>query len=228
MVSFAEGGKAEVLLSVCGSRVVLETVTLFVTWAEVFSVSVNSAVMVAPSTPGKRLLVQVMVPVPPGAGLLQLKRGPLVCVQSAKVLPEGTVSVSVTPAASFGPLLRTTTSNEAPPPVVETETSADGACEVTVVVRLNELFDGKGSASSADSVTVFVSIVPAATPLLTRNVKRNTGWSLLERWSKVVALQVMFPVVPTAGVLQVNDSSGSSMVTAAKVVFAGTASTSCT
>src|SRR3954466_13784705 len=103
MVRWADGGNDEVLLSVCGSSVLLETATLFVTCAEVFSVSSNSAVTGAPSTPGKRLVVQLMLPVLPAAGLMQLSGGPLICIQSAKVLPEGTASVSVTPAASFGP-----------------------------------------------------------------------------------------------------------------------------
>ena len=67
------------------------------------------------------------------------------------------------------------TANVSPPPAVATETSADAACEVTVVDRLPLLLEEFGSDSSAEIVAVFVSIVPALTPLLMRNVKRNVG-----------------------------------------------------
>src|SRR5438445_2588491 len=136
MVSLEDEGKVEVLLSGCGSLVVLETLAVLVTCDDVLSVSSNSARMLCPATPGRMPMVQEMVPLPPAAGVVQLNCGPAVCVHPAKVLPDGTASVSVTPAASFGPALATMTLNVSPPPFVATETSADADCEVTVVERL--------------------------------------------------------------------------------------------
>src|SRR5438270_8744711 len=175
IVSFADDGKVEVLLSERGSAVELETVAVFVTCENVLSARSKTALMLFPSTPGKMPIVQVMVPMPPGAGVAQSKCGPDVCVHAAKVLPAGMESVSVTPAASLGPALATVTMNVSPPPDVATETSADAACEVTVVERLPLLLAEFGSASSAEMVAVFVRTVPAPTPLLIRNVKRNVG-----------------------------------------------------
>src|SRR3954464_11233498 len=125
--------------------------------------------------PGRTPIVHEIVPLPPTAGVLQVNWGPLVCVQLAKVLPAGTASVSVTDAASFGPVLLTMIAKAGPPPVVATETSADGGCALTLVVRLALLFDVTGSPSSPEIVAVSVSSVPAATPLSMRKVKRNEG-----------------------------------------------------
>ncbi len=55
-------------------------------------------------------MVQVMAPVPPAAGVVQLKVGPLVCEAETKVVPAGTLSVSVTLVASEGPSFSTVTS----------------------------------------------------------------------------------------------------------------------
>src|SRR4051794_58086 len=88
-----KAGNEEVLLSGCGSAVLLDTDAVFVTCADVVSVSTNSAVVIFPSSPGMRPIVQLMVPVAPGEGVPQLKAGPLFCDQLTKVLPEGTASV---------------------------------------------------------------------------------------------------------------------------------------
>src|SRR5258706_12018305 len=175
MLNASSTGKDEVLLSGRGSGVVLDAVTLFVTCAAVLSVKSNTAFVICVSKPGRTPMVQVIVPVPPEGGVLQLKVGPLVCSQAKKVLPDGTVSVSVTAAASFGPLLRTVTVNSEPPPKVATDMSAAVVCDAMVVVRLAVLLAEMGSLSSPDNVAVLVSTVPAATPLLTRKVSRNAG-----------------------------------------------------
>ena len=85
MVSLSEEGNVEVLLSGRGSVVVPETVAVFVTCAEVLSVSSKMALIVFPSTPGKMPIVQEIVPVPPAAGVLQVNCGPDVCVHAASV-----------------------------------------------------------------------------------------------------------------------------------------------
>src|SRR3954468_24376474 len=223
IVSLAAEGKVEVLLSGRGSAVELETEAVLVTCETLFTVSSNAALMLCPGMPGRMPMVQEMVPLPPGAGVVQLNCGPDVCVNPAKLLPDGTASVSVTLAASFGPVFATVTTNVSSLWVTATETSADAACEVTVVERLLLLLAELGSVSSAEIVAVFVSTVPAATPLLMRNVKRNVGRSLEARWSKVNALHVMVPLVPTAGVVQVKAAIGSDTVADTNVALAGTA-----
>jgi hypothetical protein len=228
MVSLAAEVNVEVLLSGRGSAVALETEAVLVTCETMLSVSSNAALMLCPAILGRTPIMQEMVPLPPGAGVVQLNCGPDDCVHPAKLLPDGTASVSVTLAASFGPAFATVMMNVSPPPVTATETSADAACDVTVVERLPLLLAEFGSVSSAEIVAVFVSTVPAATPLLMRNVKRNVGRSLDARRSRVSALQVMVPLVPTAGVVQVKTASGSEMVADTNVAFAGTASVICT
>src|SRR4051812_41810697 len=111
IVSLAAEGNVDVLFSGRGSAVALETVAVLVTCADVFTASSNAALKLFPSTPGKVAIVQEMVPLPPSAGVVQLKSGPDVCVHPAKVLPDGTASVSVTLAASFGPAFATVTLN---------------------------------------------------------------------------------------------------------------------
>src|SRR5258708_22866745 len=175
MLTFARTGNEDVLLSGLGSDVLLDTEAVFVTCAAVSTVSTNSAVVVFPSSPGRTLIVQLMVPAPPGAGVVQLKAGPLFCDQLTKVLPEGTESVRVTLAASFGPALRTTMPKVVPPPDTATETSADGAVVVIAVVRLAVLLEVFGSVSSAARLALLGSVVCCETPVLTGKVNVNTG-----------------------------------------------------
>jgi len=97
----------EELFAGFGSEVAALMVAVFVTvvppWAPLCSVSLKAAVAPFTNVP----IVQVMVPVPFGAGVEQLNAGPLVCVSEANVVFAGIASVSDTVSASVGPLFAT-------------------------------------------------------------------------------------------------------------------------
>jgi hypothetical protein len=78
-------------------------VTVLPAGAPLCSVSVKAAVAPFTNVP----MVQVIVPVPFGAGVVQLNAGPLVCVSDANVVFAGMTSVSETVSASVGPLFTT-------------------------------------------------------------------------------------------------------------------------
>src|SRR5258707_1282938 len=52
---------------------------------------------------------QLTVPVPPPGGFMQVNAGPTVCISDTKVVPAGSVSLSMTLWAPFGPLFPTLT-----------------------------------------------------------------------------------------------------------------------
>ncbi|HWW60549.1 MAG TPA: hypothetical protein VN181_04195 [Thermoanaerobaculia bacterium] len=98
----------DVLLVGIGS-VGLETVAVFVIGTDdpVSSRTRNVNVNVAVGVAIGKAPVQLIVPPPPTPGKEQGSDGPLVCEPEKKVISGGTVSVSVTVAASFGPLFVT-------------------------------------------------------------------------------------------------------------------------
>jgi len=83
-----------------GTAAVLETVLPFAAAGETLTTSVNVAVAPAASD----VMVQVVVPVPPAGGWMQLNAGPAVCASETKVVLAGFVSLDDTFAASDGPL----------------------------------------------------------------------------------------------------------------------------
>src|SRR5438270_343452 len=231
IVSFADDGKVEVLLSERGSAVELETVAVFVTCENVLSARSKTALMLFPSTPGKMPIVQVMVPMPPVAGVVQSKCGPDVCVHAAKVLPAGTESVSVRPAASLGPALATVMTDVSPPaeaalvePSTESmERSADAvdvaAIPVAAVLELSEVF-GSGV---AELIVAVLLMMPDGAPgdVFTEIVKLVSA-----SFSNAAAVQVIVPPDPIGGVVHVK--SVVDAFSARKVVPAGSVSVTVT
>ena len=65
--------------------------------ADAFAVATTVNVALAPAA--SVAMVPVIVPVPPLAGLVSTKVGPVVCIAEAKVVPTGMTSVSTTPVA---------------------------------------------------------------------------------------------------------------------------------
>ena len=89
-----------------GSAVVLETFAVFVMIVPVAVPAAMCRVMENVAEPtGNKPIVQLIVPVPPTAGLLQENAGPVVCVSETKVVLAGVLSVSETAEAADGPLL---------------------------------------------------------------------------------------------------------------------------
>jgi hypothetical protein len=99
------------LLARFGSVEVVLTDAVFVMidppGAAAFTVTVMLNVADAPEA--KEAIVQLMVPVPPKGGFVQLKAGPPTCAVETKVVPAGTGSLRTTVCASPGPALFTTT-----------------------------------------------------------------------------------------------------------------------
>ena len=78
---------------------VLLSVVPFGVLALTLTTSLNVAVAPAANTE----IVQLTVPVPPAAGVEQLKAGPLVCANETNVVLAGVASVNDALTASFGP-----------------------------------------------------------------------------------------------------------------------------
>lgn len=99
----------ELLLPEFGSEVVDETVAVLLlgpTGVAAPNVATMSNVATAPlvNVP----IEQETAPVAPGAGLMHVNEGPVVCVSDTKVVFGGSVSLMFTVVASDGPLLVTT------------------------------------------------------------------------------------------------------------------------
>ena len=109
-------------------------------------------------------IVQLIVPVPPAGGVVQVNAGPLVCEAEAKCVFAGTTSVSVTLIAGDGPAFATVTVQVAGPPegamggaFLVTERSAFAA---TVVIAVDVLLPGAGSDVLVATVAVLLIVVP--------------------------------------------------------------------
>lgn len=88
-----------------GSEVVLETFAVFVITVPVATPAPMCRVIEKVAEPtGNKPIVQVIVPVPPAAGVLQENVGPAVCDSETNVVLAGTASVSETAVAADGPL----------------------------------------------------------------------------------------------------------------------------
>ena len=166
-------------------------------------------------------MLQVTVPVAPGAGDVQPNTGPLSCVSDANVVLAGSVSVSAIVAAAAGPALATVIVYAMVDPgvapagaVLTTLTSA----RTTVVVTVDELLPGVASAVIDNTVAVFEIGETAAAPTFATsvNVAGVAGAS-------VAIVQVTVPALPAPGFAHVN--TGPVPCTSdAKVVPAGKAS----
>ncbi len=73
----------------------------------VFELTCTTSVKVAVAPAARVALVQVTVPVPPIAGVVQVNVGPALWLSETKVVLVGIVSLQLTPWASDGPLFAT-------------------------------------------------------------------------------------------------------------------------
>jgi hypothetical protein len=98
-----------VLLPELLSGVLLETLAVFVILEPVAvpELTFTTKLKVAVAPAARVALVQVTVPVPPAAGVVQVKVGPAVWVSDTKVVFVGMGSLSWTLCASDGPALLT-------------------------------------------------------------------------------------------------------------------------
>ena len=83
----------------------LLTVAVFVTVPP--PLVLRTRLNVAPAPLASNAMLQVTAPVPPAAGVAQVKAGPPVWLAETNVVPAGSVSLSCTFCASRGPLLVT-------------------------------------------------------------------------------------------------------------------------
>lgn len=170
--------------------------------------------------------VQEMLPVPPAAGVVHVNVGPAVCVSDTNVVPAGTASVTVTPAASEGPPFAAVIVYVRFVPAVALAgplfVIARSAATPTVAVAVAALFAGRGSEVVVDTVAVFVIVVPFAADGGIMTTSENVAELPL---ASVAALQVTVPVPPAAGVVQVN-AGPAVWVIDTNVVLVGMASVS--
>src|SRR6266851_5087794 len=82
-------------------------VLLIVVPLAVFAFTFTTRVKLALAPAANVAMVQLSVPVPPGAGLVQEKAGPAVCVIETNVVFAGVASLSETLWASLGPAFAT-------------------------------------------------------------------------------------------------------------------------
>ena len=163
----------EVLFAGTGSAVVADTDAVLVSepaWAGAVTVSVIVGA-VAPVT--SVALVQVTETLP------EFEQAHPVPAADTKVTPAGRVSVTVTFAASDGPLSTTTREYASEPaavtvggPVLVMARSAEG---VTVVVAVAVLLAGFGSGVAEETVAVSVSVAPCAGAVTTTVIARRRG-----------------------------------------------------
>lgn len=188
--------------------------------------------------------VQLTFPVPPTAGAVQLKPNSTEGEIEIKVVFAGTVVAKVTFAAALGPLLvkiieyvmlfpattgsgaSTLLTDKSPPVGTGVGVGVGdivgvgvgvGPAPPTVVVVVAELFDKFGSGAEEDVETLSLIIVPFGVPGLTLTINLNNAAPL----AKFLVEQVMLPVPPTAGVVQLKPTSETG-ANETKVVFAGT------
>jgi len=92
-----------------GSLVVLETdaVLLIIVPSTTLALTFTTSVKVAVAPAARLAMLQLTVPVPPTIGVLHVNVSPVFWVNERNVVLAGTVSLSATLAASFGPGLVT-------------------------------------------------------------------------------------------------------------------------
>ena len=189
----------ELLFDGTGSVVVEVTVAVLVIVPVVPADTFTTIENVADAPAGSVAIVQVIVPVPPAAGVVHAKVGPVVWLSETNVVPDGMVSESDTLAASPGPPFATVIEYEALTaeattlgPVLVTLTSAPAVTGADVVA---ELFAEVGSLVAAVTVAVFAIVpdAPAATFTTMLNVAEAPAGS-------VAIAHVIVPVPPGTGV----------------------------
>jgi hypothetical protein len=202
-----------------GSAVAAAIVAVFEMAAETVA-GEKTKVNVACAPLASDAIVQLIVPVPPADGVVQVNGGPLFCVALTKVDPAGTGSVIVTLAASLGPLFTTATVNAtavfvgAVPAFLVIARSAE---PLTVVEAVALLFPEAKSAVAVETVAVLLIVEPAALAA-TRTVSVKVA---VDATAREALVQETLPVAPTAGVVQVNPAGDASET---NVVFAGSVS----
>ena len=111
MPTLAEVTTGVVTVAECGlvESVGLETVAVFVMFVPlgVLGLTSTTTVNVAEAPAARVASLPLIVPVPPTAGLVKVKVGPLVWLSETKVVLAGMLSVSCTFWASEGPWLLT-------------------------------------------------------------------------------------------------------------------------
>ncbi len=163
----------------------------------------------------------VMVPFVPTAGGVQMNvRG---TVSETNVTLAGSTSVSVTVCASLGPLFITVTVKVRFVPAITGfgdplfVTLRSAEVVTSVLAGIDVLFVLSGSGVVLDTVAEFVTNPVAEGDNFTTNV--NTAFAPA---ASVVAVQLIVPVPPTAGVVHGEKAGGALAET--KVVLAGTTS----
>src|SRR5436190_622241 len=148
---------------------------------------------------------QLTVPPFPTPGFVHVNDGPEVCDSATKVAPDGRGSLSVTVAASLGPVFVSVRlyvmlfpdANVAGPLFVTTRSA-----EVEMVdIADAELFPGVGSGVVLLTLAVFVIVEPLASLARTLSARLNVAVAAL---AKFAIVHVIAPVPPAAGVVQLN------------------------
>lgn len=146
-------------------------------------------------------IVQVTVPLAPGAGVAHVNAGPLVWVSDANVVPDGSGSVSATVTASDGPLSCAVSAYAMSVPADATPgpdfVSARSALTVVVAVLVDELFAAFGSDVVVATVAVFEIALPLAVDDALRTTSVNTA---LDPAASVAMLHVTVAPVVQANV----------------------------
>lgn len=182
--------------------------------ADTLAVMVNVAV--APDA--MLAFVQVMVPLVPTLGLVQMNAGPLFCAVETNVVFAGSASVSETLVAGFGPLFVSEMLYVTFVPCAAVAVAVlvidRLAVKITFVFAVELLLPGTESVDEVDTEAVLLTVAGAAGPL-TLSVK------MAEPTAIDPMVQLMEPTPFTAGVVQVQPTGEASD---ANVVPAGTVS----
>jgi hypothetical protein len=194
------------LLTADGSAVAADTAAvLVIVLPDVAAMSMLITIVNVAELPFASVaIVQLTVPVPPAAGVVHTKAGPLVCAKDANLAFTGTRSLRITVCASLGPEFATVIVYVAVPPrtafagpVLVTPRSA---AVLIVVDAVDVLFAALASGDVLVTVAVLLTL-PAAALDGVRTVRVKLA---VAAWISVGMLQVTVPLAPTAGVVQVN------------------------
>src|SRR4051794_15731854 len=187
MLTSALGTMAAVVveLSLAGlvSPVVELTVAVFVTEPVALPGTCTMTVNVALAPAAREAQVQVIVPVPPAAGLLQLTAGPVFCVSDTNVTFAGSVSESAALVAADAPLfvtamvyVRSEPAFTEPAPLLLTARSVTPMTVVETCEVLLPLFVSK---LPVLTLTLLTSTVPPGTVTGTLTVSVNVAVAAL-------------------------------------------------
>ena len=195
----AASGNADavaVLFAGFGSAVDDETVAVFDVGVVLTITGAKTTVNVADDDAASDAIVQLIVPVPPTDGFVQVNDGPEFCVSLTNVVPAGTASVIVTAAAAAGPLFVTVmpkaTFDRSGAAVALFAMARSAAMLFAVVVLA--LFAGLESVVVLLIVAVFATDVDKVGDVCTTSVSVVVAVA-----ARVARMQTIAPVPPTAG-----------------------------